>query len=519
MRRNFFIWITAFVLLISVPVSKLNAAEGGFTDIGDHWAKAIIEKFTTQGTLSGYPDGTFKPDGNLTRAEAISLLNKFFNIEEGGYPTFTDVRPGDWHYFKIGAAEGRQYVTGFADGTFKPNENITRLQAFIMIYRLLGEPEHNSISSLSRFSDYHSIPNDMPNYGQIVDYMITHEIINAYGDGTLRVNDLISRAEMLALLDKVSDMITNQNSILPESPPQRIEEPEEPGMTATYTPTPTEMPQPSPTPPLEAGAEPAPEPAPAPDVSNRHTGPRPPGNWWQRTSPSSLETIETTTTEPDPEGADVGFEMSKSSLVSTRNPRKEKTVPSVSPRAKTTPGATPSVSPSESAPESESTPPSESTSPSESSPPSASIAPSVTPSATTGADTSASENPSSHSLSGFGFFKNHKKGENSPKIKSGNVDIQENSIVITDSDKASLTKEYTLQKGMKLVLKNSTLYLYADLNVIDKDDLIGDFHSTIVEKKGFLSIGECTLTDEQKLQITPDSYYFDCKNDLWKAIK
>lgn len=212
MQKKFFAWLIATILLISVPALNLNAAEGGFTDIGNHPAGALIRKFTEQGILNGNPDGTFRPDDFLKRAEAVAFLNRFFNITESGYPTFTDVRPTDWHYFYIGAAEDKGYLTGFSDGTFKPDDNIVRLHLYILIYRILGEPAVDNVD-LSGFTDQHTIPSDNPIYRQIVSWMAGNDIIEAYPDGSLRVYEYITRAEMLSLLDNVSDMIANENQI------------------------------------------------------------------------------------------------------------------------------------------------------------------------------------------------------------------------------------------------------------------------------------------------------------------
>lgn len=241
MQKKFFAWLIVTTLLIGVPALNLNAATGGFTDIGTHWARPLVEKFTQQNILSGFPDGTFRPDNHLQRAEAVVLLNKFFNISEGGYPTFTDVRPTDWHYHHIGSAQRNGYVAGFPDGTFRPTDNVMRLHAFIMIYRLLNEPEITNGADLTQFADYNAIPADNPQFRQIVSYMVGNGIVNAYPDRTLRVTTCVTRAEMLSLLNKASEMITNGNQVLEEP----TTSPTEPRYEYNETPAPTPTPGPA----------------------------------------------------------------------------------------------------------------------------------------------------------------------------------------------------------------------------------------------------------------------------------
>lgn len=71
----------------------------GFNDIDKHWAKTAIEKAYAAGIINGYPDGTFRPDAKITRAEATKMLNKAYNIKQDGTANkFWDVKSGAWYY-------------------------------------------------------------------------------------------------------------------------------------------------------------------------------------------------------------------------------------------------------------------------------------------------------------------------------------------------------------------------------------------------------------------------------------
>ena len=238
MHKKFYAWILAAALVFNLPAVKLGAAEDGFTDIGNHWAKELVNKFTDQGILTGYPDGTFKPDNYLLRSEAVTLLNKYFNITQSGYPNFKDVKPEDWFYFQVGAAHERGYINGYPDGSFKPDNKVSHMEAYIMLYNLLGMPQYNNVSVLDRFTDYNTIPADKPVYRQTLAYMAANGLINTYEDGSLHLYDYVKRAEMLSLLNKISDMIMNNNtSMSPEVTPVLTP-------AATHAPTPTLTPAP-----------------------------------------------------------------------------------------------------------------------------------------------------------------------------------------------------------------------------------------------------------------------------------
>jgi len=464
MQKKFFAWLIATTLLISVPASNLSAAEGGFTDIGNHWARALVQKFTGQGILAGYPDGTFRPDNHLQRAEAIALLNRFFNITESGYPTFSDVRPTDWHYHQIGAAQRKGYVAGFPDGTFRPHENISRLHAFILIYRLLGSPQA-SHTDLSRFNDHHLIPTDLPIYRQIVSYMVGAGIVNAYPDNTLRVMTCITRAEMLSLLNRVSDRLANENQIYPEPTP---------------TPEPDRYPD-----------------RPAED-NNGRPAPLPPGRtWWTSpgwltttpaaVSPVALFPASSSTNGPDdtPKASFVNSTFSEpmdvgdSFVLAMSAPLPQEHTPKESPVPTPPPG------------------------------PNNSTVPSILYS---GFDFS-------NSLSLCSMVQDFGVLENIFTTENGTIDIQHDAIVISDADQVHLNQEFTLPQGVRMELRNSRLVLLGDLNILDRKDFIGDRQSEVIEQGGFLNIEGNVMPPSIRPQATGDTYYYDLKSVEWKAVK
>lgn len=89
-----------FVSMIYGEIESTGGSVPNFNDLRGHWAAYKIEKAAAAGIVSGYPGGDFRPDKNVTRAEAVKILNKTFNIKEADSyrNTFSDVMRGDWYY-------------------------------------------------------------------------------------------------------------------------------------------------------------------------------------------------------------------------------------------------------------------------------------------------------------------------------------------------------------------------------------------------------------------------------------
>jgi hypothetical protein len=118
--------IFAIVFTSSASAEEIAAPE--FSDLDEtHWAYEGINKLVGEGIIIGYPDGTFKPEGNITRAELVKIVNMVFEFTEIEEATdFTDVKAEDWFFDNVLIAQQAGYIVGYPDGTFKPNGLITR---------------------------------------------------------------------------------------------------------------------------------------------------------------------------------------------------------------------------------------------------------------------------------------------------------------------------------------------------------------------------------------------------------
>ena len=126
------------VMLARVFEAESKQPMKSYTDVtSTHWAKEAIDKVTASGWMSGYPDGSFKPDKTLTRAEMASIIDRLLvnapNVGEG----FPDTS-GHWAKEAIGRVRAAGIMNGYADGTFRPNQPLTRAEAVVVINKMLG---------------------------------------------------------------------------------------------------------------------------------------------------------------------------------------------------------------------------------------------------------------------------------------------------------------------------------------------------------------------------------------------
>ncbi|RJR32755.1 MAG: DUF4430 domain-containing protein [Deltaproteobacteria bacterium] len=188
---------------------KPEAIRPAFKDLPEgHWAFEVIEFMAGHGFLSGYPDGTCRPDRPVTRAEFISLLVRVLNLPDAqGTVNFADVPPGAWYYQAVAAASSRSLVKGYPDGRFAPDEQITREQAAALLARSLpvkgASPalnEEQIAGLLKQFKDDGLISGWAR---EAVAIAVDKGLLKGYPDQTMRPQGLATRAEVAATLKRL----------------------------------------------------------------------------------------------------------------------------------------------------------------------------------------------------------------------------------------------------------------------------------------------------------------------------
>lgn len=119
------------------PIPSPNPGE--LSDIRGHWAEAFIKGLVAKGYISGFPDGTFKPEDPLTRAQYAAVISRAFELpRKRPAIAFVDVPQGFWAFPFIQEANQMGFISGFPDNSFRPNQNLTRVQAIVSLMDGLG---------------------------------------------------------------------------------------------------------------------------------------------------------------------------------------------------------------------------------------------------------------------------------------------------------------------------------------------------------------------------------------------
>ncbi|NLD45665.1 MAG: hypothetical protein GX660_00505, partial [Clostridiaceae bacterium] len=170
-----------------------------YSDISNHWAKDFINDLLSKNIISGYQDGTIKPDQNITRAELTVIVAKAMGLKpaENPVPDFQDKDSiPTWAVGYIALAKEKGIVLGYEDKTFRPDKNCTRQEAVTIIMNAfkLGES-----SKEVDFID----AKDISGWAyKSVAKATESKIIDGYPDNTFRPGKTISRAEAFTVLSK-----------------------------------------------------------------------------------------------------------------------------------------------------------------------------------------------------------------------------------------------------------------------------------------------------------------------------
>ncbi len=195
-------------MIISMNSNATLAASdekaGIYTDIGkEYWAHSQIVKCTESGWLDGYPDGTFKPEDPITRAEAIKVFAKFMNKTERkpANVKFKDVESDAWFYSYIGAAESIFPASWLATGNLSPDKALTREETVYMTVMAMGYGAEAEIANpyliINAYSDNADISETMKPFFSLA---TSKGIITGYSDGMARPAGEVTRAELSAIL-------------------------------------------------------------------------------------------------------------------------------------------------------------------------------------------------------------------------------------------------------------------------------------------------------------------------------
>ena len=148
---------TIFFRLLTDDARQRNwSSENNFSDVSaDKWYNNAVSTLCHMGVLGGYSDGTFRPNAPITRAEFAKIAVSFAQANGSAvYSYFTDVKTTDWFAPYVTAAKDSSLIEGYSDGSFKPENRITRAEACAIVNRVLGRKPSKSHMKISGRIDW-----------------------------------------------------------------------------------------------------------------------------------------------------------------------------------------------------------------------------------------------------------------------------------------------------------------------------------------------------------------------------
>ncbi|MBQ6431352.1 MAG: S-layer homology domain-containing protein [Oscillospiraceae bacterium] len=194
--------LLAVAMVFSMFVVVASAEGPAFSDIKGHWAEEIINDWASRKVVNGYPDGTFKPDNFITRAEFAQVVKNLLALTAKADKDFSDVAKDAWYYDAVMCVAKAGIMVGDA-GKFRPDDYITREEAFTAFARIVfGVGEDELPVDLSMFKD----GNEVSDWAKDrVSALVREGIVRGMPDGKIHPKDNITRAEFLALLSQTKD--------------------------------------------------------------------------------------------------------------------------------------------------------------------------------------------------------------------------------------------------------------------------------------------------------------------------
>lgn len=200
-KIRFMVFLTVFAITTSVSFGNSN-----FPDVSSHWAENYIDYLSSEGIISGFPDGTFKPNQLLTRAQVSVLLSNQLNLtpESSNFP---DVPASHWASGFIGAVLSEGIMSGYPDGTFKPNNPMTRAEVSSVISSAYNMVQSSTGSPFSDVNQNHWA------FSSIM-ALVDNYIASGYPDGTFKPNSSVTRAEFSVFMARAINPQFLQGAIL-----------------------------------------------------------------------------------------------------------------------------------------------------------------------------------------------------------------------------------------------------------------------------------------------------------------
>ena len=208
-----FYYLLIAIALLTLLFSVEAQAATSFPDTQGHWGEKPIQALLAKEVLNGYPDGSFKPDQAITRAEFAKLISRLYGYQ----PVTTDRFPdtgANWAKTYINSAAAHQIFSAFPDGTFQPNGPVSRAKLTSIITKVLQLATPEEKYSQAWAANFTDVPSDYWGFRSI-------EIANKLGllpanyqsESEFHPQQAVTRAEAVWMVKALSDLVVTKGLI------------------------------------------------------------------------------------------------------------------------------------------------------------------------------------------------------------------------------------------------------------------------------------------------------------------
>ena len=197
---------TSIFIISILMILGFSTVSLAYTDTEGHWASDVIDELSNKKIINGYSDGTFKPDNSVTRAEFIAIVNRMLGLTTESSKYIPDISRQDWFYSDIRKAVEAGILKGNEAGYVRPNDTITREEAVVILARAFKVTQAPSTGI--KFEDRSEV-SDWAR--ESVYTFVKYGYINGYYGNLIKPKENVKRAEVLTIIKRIIPNILTED--------------------------------------------------------------------------------------------------------------------------------------------------------------------------------------------------------------------------------------------------------------------------------------------------------------------
>ncbi len=197
MKRKLTALLAAAALCLSLTIPA--SAAGSFADVSptrDAWCYTQVMQASEAGLMNGYGSSLFGKNDPITRGQMVQILYNYYGEDCGTNSGFSDVPSSAWYAKAVTWASKKGVASGYSNGTFGPNNKLTREQMVTILYNVADKPATNT-SAISQYSDYYQVASYAADGFA---WAVSNKVVSGTSSTTLSPRGTATRAQVAVIL-------------------------------------------------------------------------------------------------------------------------------------------------------------------------------------------------------------------------------------------------------------------------------------------------------------------------------